>query len=72
MQAWEQHLGAVAVARRNFTVAVLPGYGEEEVTTIDDINNVVTIPVDTHTNSNDEPRNNGTINAVNASNKQPN
>ena len=27
---------------------------EEEVTTIDDINNVVTIPVAAHTNSNDE------------------
>ena len=61
MQAWEtswRETGEIEVG--------------EEVTTIDDINNVVTIPVAPHTNSNDEHRNNRTINAVNASNKQPN
>ena len=48
MQAWEQHLGVGATGAGQEKFYSCPGYGEEEVTTIDVINNVVTIPVDTN------------------------
>ena len=73
MQAWEQHLGG-STGQEKFYSCSGRSVREEEVTTIDDINNVVTIRVAPHTNSNDElRRNNRTINAAhNASNNHPN